>query len=65
MMDEDDVKPAPGSPLKALMAEDLEALSREELKARITLLEAEIERARHAIEAKGSLAGEAEALFWS
>lgn len=64
-MDEDDLKPAPGSPLKALVAEDLEALSREELEVRITLLEGEIARARQALDAKGSLKGEAEALFRS
>ncbi|WP_420479343.1 DUF1192 domain-containing protein [Brevundimonas sp. FT23028] len=52
-----------GGPLKALTREDLDGYSVEDLKARIETLEAEIVRARTAIDGKSSQRNAADALF--
>ena len=62
-MDDDDFKPLAQSPLGLLAAESLDALSRDELAARIARLEAEIGRARAAIDEKSRGREAAEKFF--
>ncbi|MCH8684744.1 DUF1192 domain-containing protein [Pedomonas mirosovicensis] len=50
-------------PLSALRREDLDPLSLDELKQRIRVLEAEIERTRAKLEAASSFRSAADALF--
>ncbi|MDQ1152963.1 DUF1192 domain-containing protein [Brevundimonas sp. SORGH_AS_0993] len=61
----EDIEPRPqrGEPLRALSREDLDVYSIEDLEQRISALEAEIARARAAIEAKRSKKNAADALF--
>ena len=59
MMDTDDIAPPPVAPKPP----DLEAMSIEELEARIEELEAEIARMREAIAAKRATRSDADALF--
>ena len=49
--------------VRALIREDLDAYSVDDLKARITALEGEIVRVKNAIEAKSSQRNAADALF--
>ncbi len=64
-MDSDDLEPHKrrGEALAALAREDLELLGIEELKERITALEAEIVRIRNQLERKQGSLSAAEALF--
>ena len=64
-MDSDDLEPRKrrGEALAALAREDLELLAIEELKERITALEAEIVRIRNQLERKQGSLSAAEALF--
>ncbi len=64
-MDSDDLGPRKrrGEALAALAREDLELLGIEELKERITALEAEIVRIRNQLERKQGSLSAAEALF--
>ncbi|MBO6633790.1 DUF1192 domain-containing protein [Parvibaculum sp.] len=64
-MDSDDLEPRKrrGEALAALAQEDLELLGIEELKERITALEAEIVRIRNQLERKQGSLSAAEALF--
>lgn len=62
-MIEDDLPRRESAPLKALALEDLEPYSIEALHLRIERLEAEISRARHAINGKTSTRSAADALF--
>ncbi|MEQ8325678.1 MAG: DUF1192 domain-containing protein [Parvibaculum sp.] len=64
-MDSDDLEPRKrrGEALAALAREDLELLGIEELKERITALEAEIVRIRNQLERKQGSLSAAEALF--
>lgn len=61
----EDLEPRPqrGEPLRALSREDLDIYSIEDLDERIAALEAEITRARAAIDAKRSKKNAADALF--
>ena len=61
----EDLEPRPqrGEPLRALSREDLDIYSIEDLAERIAALEAEITRARAAIDAKRSKKNAADALF--
>lgn len=61
----EDIEPRPqrGEPLRALSREDLDVYSIEDLDERIFALEAEIARARAAIERKRSKKNAADALF--
>ncbi len=61
----DDLEPRPerGAALKALVREDLDLLSVDELSERIETLEAEIGRVRQAIQSKQSKKSAADALF--
>lgn len=61
----DDLEPRPqrGEPLRALSREDLDVYSIEDLEERIAAMDAEIQRARAAIEAKRSKKNAADALF--
>jgi uncharacterized small protein (DUF1192 family) len=64
MMFEDlEPRPARDASLAALIREDLDAYSVEDLKERIALLEGEISRSRAAIEGKSSQRNAADALF--
>ena len=63
-MDPDDILPkAPGDPLAALVRQDLDPLSLDELNARIAALEAEISRCRARIDHAVSHRATAEGLF--
>ncbi len=62
-MDIEDDRPKPSAPLEALMREDLELLSREELKERAARLAAERERTLAMLEKKGTTRTVAESLF--
>jgi uncharacterized small protein (DUF1192 family) len=63
-MDLDDILPKRSDdPLVMLVRQDLDPLSNEELSARITVLEAEIERARARMHKADSHRSTAEALF--
>ncbi|MEP0709770.1 MAG: DUF1192 domain-containing protein [Parvibaculum sp.] len=64
-MDSDDLEPRKrrGEALAALAREDLELLGIEELKERITALEAEIVRIQNQLERKQGSLSAAEALF--
>jgi uncharacterized small protein (DUF1192 family) len=61
----EDLEPRPqrGEPLRALSREDLDVYAVEDLQERIAALEAEIARARAAIETKRSKKNAADALF--
>ncbi|MBN9465335.1 DUF1192 domain-containing protein [Brevundimonas sp.] len=61
----EDIEPRPqrGEPLRALSREDLEVYSIEDLEERIAAMDAEIGRARAAIEGKRSKKNAADALF--
>ena len=61
----EDLEPRPqrGEPLRALSREDLDIYSIEDLDERIAALQAEITRARAAIDAKRSKKNAADALF--
>ncbi len=61
----EDLEPRPqrGEPLRALSREDLDVYSIEDLEERIAAMDAEIGRARAAIEAKRSKKNAADALF--
>ncbi|PZU74810.1 DUF1192 domain-containing protein [Brevundimonas sp.] len=61
----EDIEPRPqrGEPLRALSREDLDVYSIEDLEERIAAMDAEIGRARAAIEAKRSKKNAADALF--
>lgn len=63
MFDDLDPRPQRGAALKALGREDLDLYAVDELNERIEALEAEIARARQAIEAKQSKKSAADALF--
>lgn len=63
MFEDLEPRPARGAPLIALTREDLDGYSVEDLKQRIAGLEAEIARARAAIEGKSSQRNAADALF--
>lgn len=62
-MFDDDLPLKKGSPLEAVVREDLDPLSLEQLKERITVLEAEIVRAQADIKRKSTHMSAAEALF--
>lgn len=64
-MDLDDISPKQEEPLKALLAEELDRLSIDELEERIRLLSGEIDRVRAMIDAKGASKSAAEAFFKS
>ena len=61
----EDIEPRPqrGEPLRALSREDLDVYSIEDLEERIAAMDAEIGRARAAIEAKRTKKNAADALF--
>mgnify|MGYP000924417873 FL=1 len=61
----EDLEPRPqrGEPLRALSREDLDVYSIEDLEERIAAMDAEIGRARAAIDAKRSKKNAADALF--
>ena len=61
----EDIEPRPqrGEPLRALSREDLDVYSIEDLEERIAAMDAEIGRARAAIETKRSKKNAADALF--
>ena len=61
----EDIEPRPqrGDPLRALSREDLDVYSIEDLEERIAAMDAEIGRARAAIDAKRSTKNAADALF--
>ena len=63
MFEDLEPRPARGAPLIALTREDLDGYSVEDLKERIETLEAEIARAKTAIEGKSSQRNAADALF--
>ncbi|MBF0663988.1 MAG: DUF1192 domain-containing protein [Brevundimonas sp.] len=63
MFEDLEPRPARGAPLIALTREDLDGYSVEDLKERIAGLEAEIARARTAIEGKSSQRNAADAMF--
>lgn len=63
MFDDLDPRPQRGAALKALGREDLDLYAVDELNERIETLEAEIARARQAIEAKQFKKSAADALF--
>jgi Uncharacterized small protein containing a coiled-coil domain len=63
MFEDLEPRPARGAPLIALTREDLDGYSVEDLKERIAGLEAEIARARAAIEGKSSQRSAADAMF--
>jgi len=64
-MDLDELLPRRNAddPLSALRRQDLDPLSLDELKQRITVLEAEIHRTRAKLEAASSFRSAADALF--
>lgn len=62
-LEELEPRPQRGAALTALAREDLDLLSVEELGERVEALEAEIARARAAIEGKSSRKSAADALF--
>lgn len=63
-MDLDELFPdKPDDPLKLLARQDLDPLSVEELRARIALLEAEIERVKAKLEASVNFRASADELF--
>jgi uncharacterized small protein (DUF1192 family) len=63
-MDLDDILPKnPGDPLVALLKQDLDPMSVEELEARIAALEGEIARAKGKIERAVNHRASADALF--
>lgn len=62
-MFDDDLPLKKGSPLDHVVREDLDPLSLDQLKARISVLEAEILRAQADIERKSTHMSAAEALF--
>lgn len=62
-MDIDEDRPKPSGPLAALVREDLELLSVEELADRIARLEEEIARIRRMQDRKGVSRSVAESLF--
>jgi uncharacterized small protein (DUF1192 family) len=63
-MDLDDILPKnPGDPLVALLKQDLDPMSVEELQARIAALEGEIARAKGKIERAVNHRASADALF--
>ena len=63
MFDESEPRPARGALLVAVAREDLDVFSVEDLEDRIQQLDAEIARARAAIESKRSRKDAADALF--
>ena len=63
MFEDLEPRPARGAPLIALTREDLDGYSVEDLKERIAGLEAEIARAKAAIEGKSSQRSAADAMF--
>ena len=63
MFEEIEPRPQRGEPLRALSREDLDVYSIEDLEERIAAMDAEIGRARAAIEAKRSKKNAADALF--
>ena len=63
MFEDLEPRPARGAPLIALTREDLDGYSVEDLKERIASLEAEIARAKAAIEGKSSQRSAADAMF--
>jgi uncharacterized small protein (DUF1192 family) len=63
MFEDLEPRPARGAPLIALTREDLDGYSVEDLKERITALEAEIARSQAAIDGKSSQRNAADALF--
>ena len=62
-LEELEPRPQRGAALKALAREDLDLLSVEELGERVEALEAEITRARTAMDGKSSRKNAADALF--
>lgn len=62
-MDLDEPPRRASNPLAALVLEDLDPLSVEELVSRIALLEAEVARTRAKLEGAKSFRGAADALF--
>jgi len=63
-MDLDELFPdKPGDPLTMLVKQDLDPMSVEELRNRIQILEAEIERVRAKIDAAVSFRASADAIF--
>ncbi len=63
MFEDLEPRPARGAPLIALTREDLDGYSVEDLKERIAALEAEIARAKAAIDGKSSQRSAADAMF--
>ena len=63
MIDESLPRPARGAVLAELRKEDLELYGAEELGERIQLLEAEIDRARRALDSRQAKRSAADALF--
>ena len=63
MFEDNEPRPARGASLIAVIREDLDPYSVEDLKARIETLEGEIERCRVAIKGKSSQRNAADALF--
>jgi uncharacterized small protein (DUF1192 family) len=63
ILDENEPRPAVGANLKALIREDLDPYSVDDLNERIELLKAEIERCGRAISGKQDKKSAAEALF--
>lgn len=62
-MDDEFLPKKKDDPLTALARQDLDPFSRDELDARITALQAEIERTRARLSAAGSVRSSADALF--
>ena len=63
MFEDLEPRPARGVPLIALIREDLDGYSVEDLKQRIAGLQAEIDRSKAAIEGKSSQRNAADAMF--
>ena len=63
MFEDNEPRPARGASLIAVIREDLDTYSVEDLKTRIETLEAEAERCRTAIAGKSSQRNAADALF--
>ena len=62
---EDDDLPKPGDPLAALVGQDLDRLSVDELERRVRLLKAEIARSEAKIASSRAFRSDADALFKS
>lgn len=64
-MDIEDLAPKAATPIKALLAEDLSSLSRDELKERTELLRGEVARIEEMLKSKHQSREAAESVFKS